>query len=195
MYVCMQAPFDWRELTIATLDAFLREKYHYSLQSLSLGDNMLFADFLSLQGGSVDSSTSSTIYDLLIQLFREEAPDIDSRDDYSNDTGGVQCSVEESAEKLQSFIEGKQFLLFEITCCHVGDDNKEGGEGGVEGGIYGKGAEVDAKLPPLKVSVSAVTGRDAARAAATEGGTAVSSSRIGGVFTKLRRVAGSFLLR
>lgn len=192
----MQAPFDWRELSIAILDAFLREKYHYSLQSLSLGDNMLFADFLSLQGGSVIDSTSSTIYDLLIQLFREEAPDIDSRDDYSNNTGGAQCSVEESAEKLQSFIEGKQFLLFEITCCHVGDDDnkEEEEEEGVEGGIYGKGAEVDAKLPPLKVSVSAVTGRDAARAA-TEGGTAVSSSRIGGVFTKLRRVAGSFLLR
>ena len=190
----MQAPFDWRELSIATLDAFLREKYHYSLQSLSLGDNMLFADFLSLQGGSIDS-TSSTIYDLLIQLFREEAPDIDSRDDYSNnDTGGAQCSVEESAEKLQSFIEGKQFLLFEITCCHVGDDDNKEEEEEEEGVIYGKGAEVDAKLPPLKVSVSAVTGRDAARAA-TEGGTAVSSSRIGGVFTKLRRVAGSFLLR
>lgn len=193
----MQAPFDWRELSIAILDAFLREKYHYSLQSLSLGDNMLFADFLSLQGGSVIDSTSSTIYDLLIQLFREEAPDIDSRDDYSNNTGGAQCSVEESAEKLQSFIEGKQFLLFEITCCHVGDDDnkEEEEEEGVEGGIYGKGAEVDAKLPPLKVSVSAVTGRDAARAA-TGGGTAVSSSsHIGGVFTKLRRVAGSFLLR
>lgn len=176
----MQAPSDWRELSIAALDAFLREKYHYSLQSLSLGDNMLFADFLSHQGGSMDST--STIYDLLMQLFREETPDIDSRDDYSSSRGSAQCSVEESAEKLQSFIEGKQFLLFEITCYHVDDDDKEEKDN----------REVDTKLPLLKVSVSAATGRDAARGA-TEG-TAV-SSHIKGVFMKLKRFAGSLHLR
>jgi len=181
MHVCMQAPSDWRELSIAALDAFLREKYHYSLQSLSLGDNMLFADFLSHQGGSMDSS--STIYDLLIQLFREETPDIDSRDDHSSSSSGAQCSVEESTEKLQSFIEGKQFLLFEITCYHVDEDKEEKEK---------DEREVDTKLPLLKVSVSTATGRDAARGA-TDG--TVVSSHIKGVFMKLKRFAGWSLHR
>lgn len=127
--------------------------------------------------------SSSTIYDLLIQLFREETPDIDSRDDYSSSSGGEQCSVEESAEKLQSFIEGKQFLLFEITCYHVDDDKdeKEKDE-----------REVDTKLPLLKVSVSAATGCDAAKGA-TDG--RVVSSHIKGVFMKLKRFAGWSLHR
>jgi CRISPR/Cas system CSM-associated protein Csm2 small subunit len=88
--------------------------------------------------------------------------------------------VEESVEKLQSFIEGKQFLLFEITCYHVDDDKEEDEKEKDE-------REVDTKLPLLKVSVSAATGRDAARAATD--GTAV-SSHIKGVFMKLKRFAG-----
>jgi len=153
------------------LDVFLRETYHYSLQSLSLGDNMLFADFLSGAEGS--SSMDSTIFDLLMQLFREETPDINSRRDYvGNDA--LQCSVEESAEKVQSFVQGKQFLLFDITCNHADEEGT------------GDTLEVDIKLPPLKVYVRDATISDRGAAATHIGG--------GGVVTKLKRFAGSFLL-
>jgi len=128
----IEAPASMTYLTLAQLDTFLRARYQISIQSVSLGDTLIFADFLPGAEENMDLS----LRQLLLQVFREEAEEEDDGDDRkerrpSSTTSASAGAVE--AMRYRSLIQGQKFLLFDVTCVRASSEDEDDQEEEEEG--------------------------------------------------------------
>lgn len=181
-------------LTVQALDDYLVEQYGVVVQSLSLGDMLLFADFLP--------DSEDTAAEPLLSLIRRalEAGDDSDDDDRSAAVSaaaaaaadGVAVEGGDATEALLRRVSaGDDFILLDVTCVRAAasmDDDDDDDDAEADDDAED---EVNVQLPPLKVYLSPP--QDAMCAENSRGGRSSSGAMLGRVIAACKRMLRAVL--
>lgn len=96
-----QAPRNIRELSLTELIAFLAKEYLVTVDTVSWGDTLLFASFLSSTSSSTSTSTSRPLDRPLLQVALRAL--------------AAELPVEQAMAQLKARLRGKAFVLLRVS--------------------------------------------------------------------------------
>lgn len=126
------ADYDIDSLDIYTLEEYLAEQYKVKLQSISLDDIMIYADFMQIGDNNTIEGENSKSIRRLIESALESEEDMELEEDHGDNSRGLSSN---SVPKIRKILESKKFVDLDIICSSLQND------------------DVDVRMPPLRVRI------------------------------------------